>query len=91
MLDMFVRGCGLIASIPIINPIQPDMDIAGDGIGTLPVLRDTNNDRIVDRCFDSSSNTMIDGANCAQDPRFDDGYSAALNFAAVRVLITGLR
>lgn len=96
LLDMLAGGCNLIASIRIINPIQPDIDVAGDGLpagmGTpARQLRDTNGDRVVDTCYDSSANTVITGANCAQDARMDDAISAAMNFTALRVLISGLR
>jgi hypothetical protein len=54
-------------------------------------LRDSNGDRVIDTCYDSTANRTITGVNCAQDMAFDDAYSAAMNFTAVRIIVSGLR
>jgi hypothetical protein len=88
MLDLIVGGCTYFG-FPQINPVQPDVDLGGDGL-MRPALRDANNDGQVDECRDGSG-LVLTGNDCAQDPRFDDAYSVAISFSAVRVAIQGAR
>jgi len=85
LLDLLVSGCSLI--IPLVNATQPDIDLGGDGIGQLVTAA-----RIVTTCRDGTARTMLPaGTMCPQDPAFDDGYSMALSFSAIRVNISGVR
>jgi cysteine-rich repeat protein len=93
LLDVIAIGCAVVI-IPVVNASQPDIDLGGDGIfqgGTNRALRDTNGDRVVDTCRDGATGVTITGTNCAQDPRFDDAYSMALTYTALRVVITAVR
>jgi cysteine-rich repeat protein len=85
MLDLFVGGCSFLTIT--VTATQPDIDVAKDGLGT---LADTNNDGTVDRCT-TGTGVIINGDNCAQDARFDDAYSFAASFAALRVQIVSIR
>jgi cysteine-rich repeat protein len=85
LLDLLVGGCNL-GGVSV-TATQPDMDLGGDGFGS---LADTNNDGIIDTCSDGSG-TVITGNDCAQDARFDDAYSFAASFASVRVQIVRIR
>jgi len=91
LLDMVVAGCS-VAGVPVVRAVQPDFDLGGDGLFTGgSVLQDTDGDRIVDRCRDTASGVIINGNDCAQDPAFDDGFTSAVRFAAIRVQLAGIR
>jgi cysteine-rich repeat protein len=85
MLDLLVHGCNF-AGITV-AATQPDIDVAGNGLG---FLVDTDNDGIVDQCH-LSNGAVINGTNCAQDDLFDEAYSFAANFTAIRVQIVAVR
>ncbi len=87
-LDALVGGCRF-SFITLITGSQPDIDIEGDGIYS-PALEDTNGDGRIDRCRDGASGTIITGDNCAQDPRFDDAYSVAFSYTAIRADLVGV-
>lgn len=90
LVDWLIGG----ARIAIINirPTSPDVDLDGDGLETFVVTGHTTGPAcqpVVTACIDGDG-TRVEGRNCYENPRFQDGYSAALSTDAIRALITGV-
>ncbi len=90
LVDWLIGG----ARIAIINiqPTSPDVDLDGDGLETFEVATHTTGPAcqpVVTACIDGDG-TRVTGRNCYEDPRFQDGYSAALSTQAIRAIITGV-
>jgi len=90
LVDWLIGG----ARIAIINirPTSPDVDLDGDGLETFVVTGHTSGPAcqpVVTACIDGDG-TRVEGRDCYNDPRFQDGYSAALSADAIRALITGV-
>ena len=85
--DIFIGGATIV--VPL-RPTSPDVDLDGDGLETFVVQR-TGPDGcqpVVTACIDGDG-TRIEGHNCLTDSRIADGYSAALEFQASRVMVSG--
>ena len=70
-LDLLVFG---VLELGHLEPLQPDVDLDGDG---LERFEDTNPDdgvAAIDRCIDGDGAEIL-GADCVTDPRIQDGYS----------------
>lgn len=78
MLDVIAGGCGLL-------PLQPDVDLDGDGLET--VLAEPG-DGIIS-CTDGDGTTVIEGADCGCDPRIADGYSITFELDLVGAVVNG--
>jgi cysteine-rich repeat protein len=83
LLDILIIGYDAIGIH--VTPTQPDIDVDGDGLET---FTDTDLDNQVDLCTDGNG-AMVAGVDCPADPRFADGYSAALQLQAVRAFLAG--
>ena len=87
LFDWMVGG----ARIAVVNvrPTQPDVDIDGDGLERFEVTGGSGCQPVITACIDGDG-TRVPGRTCANDPRFQDGYSSALSTDAIHALITGV-
>lgn len=88
MVDWLIGG----ARIAIINirATPPDVDLDGDGLETFEIATGAGCQPVVTACIDGDG-TRVEGRNCYDDPRFEDGYSAALTYVGTRVDTIGTR
>ena len=87
LVDWLIGGARI--AIISIRPTSPDVDLDGDGLETFEVTRGSSCQPVVTACIDGDG-TRVEGRNCYDDARFQDGYSAALSTDAIRALITGV-
>lgn len=87
MADLLIGGAGN-PLIPV-RATQPDVDVDGDGLERFEVTRGRACQPVVTACIDGDG-TRVEGRDCITDSRFEDGWSAGLNVAAVRATITGI-
>jgi cysteine-rich repeat protein len=85
LLDLAVIGVAQFGYQ--VRPVQPDMDLDGDGLET---FRDTDGDSRIDLCIDGNG-TQISGTDCPTDPRIADGYSIAVDVNLVGARLAGPR
>jgi cysteine-rich repeat protein len=80
--DVAVAGASVLGLST--TPVQPDVDVDGDGLERFEVLRDgpAGCQPVVSACIDGDG-TRVEGADCDLDPRFADGVSATFIFTAV--------
>ncbi len=76
MLDVIATGCGLL-------PLQPDIDLDGDG---LEKLQDTDADGAIDRCVNGDG-TEILGTDCPSNPAIADGYRIIFVVHGLRAIL----
>lgn len=88
LVDWLIGGARI--AIISIRPTSPDVDLDGDGLETFEVTRGSSCQPVVTACIDGDG-TRVEGRNCYDDARFQDGYSAALATDAIRAIITGVR
>jgi cysteine-rich repeat protein len=88
LVDWLIGGARI--SIINIRATPPDVDLDGDGLETFEVATGDGCQPVVTACIDGDG-TRVEGRNCYDDPRFQDGYSAALNFVGTRVDTIGTR
>jgi hypothetical protein len=88
LVDWLIGG----ARIAIINirATPPDVDLDGDGLETFEFATGSGCQPVVTACIDGDG-TRVEGRNCYDDDRFQDGYSAALSFVGNRVDTIGTR
>lgn len=82
---------GLDAGFFNIRGGPPDVDLDGDGLETFEVTRGAPGEMcqpVITACIDGDG-TRVAGPDCIFDPRFVDGYSAALEYTAQRVMTLG--
>ena len=88
----WLAGGATLATIRI-RPTSPDVDLDGDGLETYEVTgRASGAPRcqpVITACIDGNG-TRVEGRDCYNDQRFQDGYSAALSTQAIRAIITGV-
>ncbi|MEZ4248518.1 MAG: DUF4215 domain-containing protein [Polyangiales bacterium] len=71
----------------------PDVDLDGDGLERFEVTSrgEMGCQPVISACIDGNGtrveSPLPDGSSCATDARFQDGWSAAFPFAAVRAII----
>lgn len=87
MVDWLVGGARI--AIITIRPTSPDVDLDGDGLETFEVTRGSACQPVITACIDGDG-TRVEGRDCYNDARFQDGYSAALSADAIRAIITGV-
>lgn len=89
MADWLVGGASI--AIIRINPASPDVDLDSDGLETFEVDRPGSGEDcqpVIVACVDGDG-TRVTGRDCIFDTRFADGYSAALQYTATRVVTVG--
>jgi len=64
---------------------QPDVDVDGDGLERFETVRTGPRgcQPVITACIDGDG-TRVEGRDCIADIRFEDGWSAGLNYEAVR-------
>ena len=68
--------------VAVASGIQPDVDTDGDGRERFELDPATG---LLARCLDGDG-TLVEGSDCAADPRFADGYDITLLFRLERAL-----
>lgn len=81
LLDVIATGCGIF-------PLQPQVDLDGDGFEKLFDDPDDQGmkDHRIDRCVDGDG-TEILGTDCVNDPRIADGYNMIFALHGVRAFV----
>lgn len=91
MADWIVGGARI--AIISISPTQPDVDLDYDGLESFELTGPTPGgpacQPVITACIDGDG-TRVTGRDCYNDPRFQDGFTAALSTDAIRALITGV-
>ncbi len=87
MADVLVGGVSVFGYR--VGGVQPDVDLDGDGLESYEVDSGSGCQGVITACIDGDG-TRVEGRGCATDPRFEDGYSTALPFTAIRAGITGV-
>ncbi len=64
--------------------VEPDIDVNGDGLDTI-----AGDGQDIASCT-TAAGVVIEGADCACDPRIKDGFSGAFDFSAVPAMIVGV-
>ncbi|NOY90134.1 MAG: DUF4215 domain-containing protein [Deltaproteobacteria bacterium] len=84
MADVMVGGTPR-GSLIALRGTQPDVDVDGDGLESFEVVRRgaTGCQPVITACIDGDG-TRVEGRDCALDPRFEDGFSASLDFTSIR-------
>lgn len=84
MADVMVGGTPRGSLLPL-RGTQPDVDVDGDGLESFEVQRTGTSgcQPIIIACVDGDG-TRVEGRDCALDPRFEDGFSASLDFTSIR-------
>jgi hypothetical protein len=78
-------GAGsLLGSLVNQYQVQPDIDVDGNGLDT--IAGDGQN---IVSCT-TSDGVLVQGADCACDPRIKDGFSGAFDFSAVPAKLVGV-
>ncbi|HJL45124.1 MAG TPA: hypothetical protein RMG45_04790 [Polyangiaceae bacterium LLY-WYZ-15_(1-7)] len=87
LADVLVGGTPRGFLLPL-RGAQPDVDLDGDGLERFQVDR-TGPDGcqpVITACIDGDG-TRVEGRDCVMDMRFEDGWSAAFEFEAVRAIL----
>lgn len=71
------------------EPLQPDVDLDGDGLETFHDTRPDDGMGIIDLCIDGDG-TEIPGEHCVTDPRIQDGFSFTFSIEGVWARIAGI-
>jgi hypothetical protein len=85
LLDVIATGCGIF-------PLQPEVDLDGDGLEKFYDESGADSDAgptgdgMIDRCVDGDG-TEILGTDCPSDPRIADAYRLVFAIHGVRALI----
>ncbi len=93
MLEALVGGYRIM--IPLfgslnIGPVQPDIDLDGDGLERLEATAgDARTPPAITACIDGNG-VRIPGRDCVRDPRIADGFTASFSLNGVWVRIVGL-
>jgi hypothetical protein len=92
LADVLVGGTPRGFILPL-RGSAPDVDLDGDGLERFEVTSrgEMGCQPVITACVDGNgtrvTSPLPDGTSCATDSRFQDGWSAAFPFAAVRATI----
>jgi cysteine-rich repeat protein len=90
LVDWLAGGARI--AIITIRATQPDVDLDGDGLEVYEITGHTTGPAcqpVITACIDGDG-TRVEGRDCYNDMRFQDGYSAAMTGDAVHAVITGV-
>jgi hypothetical protein len=87
--DVMIAGSSILGIRT--QPVQPDVDLDGDGLETYETLTTgaTGCQPVVVACIDGDG-TRIEGDHCDEDPRMADGHSVSFSWTAVVARIIGV-
>ncbi|MEM9191838.1 MAG: DUF4215 domain-containing protein [Myxococcota bacterium] len=88
--DLIVGGANVLGFL-MIGPVQPDVDLDGDGLEFFEVtsMGPAGCQPVITACIDGDG-TRIEGRGCASDSRIVDGFSAGLPFTATGANVVGV-